>query len=501
MKNIIKNRFSIFLMLFLFGVMLTNTVTAFAQVVTITRNASGEVDIETKLHPNDPIDPTIAPDYETSVGFFYRLENTTTGKSYFWSSIINDNVNNEEITETLKLPDGTYTIIAYQSRKSKPIRSIKLSGTTGTFIISGSSYKFPEINFGGSHLKLFNSWNIYAHQFPPDSSKPEHFTEPSGTSEFLPGVAEPWVFMTLVKKDWVIGNPIKITFPDFLSFGGAIAGNYMHDGNLKRTKIEVSVDPVIPGFPQSVSLKNNVMTVSQQVIIHLIFKKNLAHVPDAYPLDATFGVSYSVDSLNEIQQIDTTFVFQTKPKPHDPNSLKVDKKELCECGFDEYLTYRIDYQNDGESPVDTALIILMDLNHLQTATIQHNNDTDGWQAPINYNLNFLPQKNEFMIKYLNGLPGLKQNSMPYPKVPAEACQDYFYIKVRKDDCLSAGTKIQPKAKIVFYGAVDTIYTNLDETLIVERSDCEPCKPHARCPNCPKKKPCWLFNWFRRKNKN
>lgn len=510
MKNLLKNHFSLISTILSFCLLAILPFPAFSQSIAITGNANdianGLVTIETKLDPSFPITNS-SPDNETSVGFFYRLENTTNGKSYFWQDFIYDNIDNETATETLKLPVGTYTVTAYESRKSRPIRSTKLSGS-GNFTVytNTNNYTFPEISLGNSLLKLFSSWNINWHQFPPYSPlPPEHYTKPLSNSDFLPGTTEPWVFMTLVKKDWIINAPINITFPDFLSFGGAIAGDYMNDIS-KKTTIHTAVAPNPPGIPQSVDISNISLPAGEQVIIHLIFKKKVNYIPsEPYPETASFTASYYITDTSDIDSIlfDTTFVFKPKPKPHDPNRLTVDKKELCECGSDEYLTYRIDYQNDGEAPVDTVFVALMDLNHLQKASIKHNNDTDDWSAPINDNLNFLLQKNEFLIDYKDsspqGLPGLKQNSISYPKPSAGACQDYFHIRVKKDDCLSAGEKIQPKAMITFLGTNDTIYTNLDETLIVDRTNCKPCPPNIKCPNCPKKKPCWLFAWFRKKN--
>ncbi len=471
-----------------------------AQSIAIATNSGGLVKIETKLDIGSPISNT-TPDYESSVGFFYRLEDVNNHYSYFWPNTIYDDIDDTKETamSTLELPNGTYQVIAYESRKSKPIRTTALASGT-PFTVTGSSYQFPEINLGGSELHLYSSWNIYWHEFPAYTTVPEHNTSPANT--YLPPTTEPWVFMTLVKKDWMINAPIQIEFPDFLSYGGFIWGNEMNS-----TKIGATVSNTL-GAPQSLSISNNgTVPANQQVIIHLIFKKNGNYIPsDTYPGAASFKGSYDTLQVGpggtpDTVLVDTTFVFKPKPKPHDPNRLAVDKKELCECGFNEYLTYRIDYQNDGEAPTDTVMVSLMDLNHLHPATIQHNNDTDGHMAPINYNLNYTPPKNEFLIKYPKGLPGLKQNSKMYPKVVAEACQDYLYIKVKKEDCLAAGTKIQPKAKITFAGTKDTIYTNLDETLIVASSECKSCPPNLRCPGCPRKEPCWLFRWFRRKNKH
>lgn len=508
MKNISANLNNLCLILALSGAIMFSHFSVKGQIVTASVNSnlpSEEVTIKTSL--TVPIDPT-GPDHETSVGFFYRLENIyNPEQSYFWSAVIQNDADDskEYITETLKLPAGTYTVIAYEYRKSRPVRSTKLSGTTNTFTINTSNFQFPEINIGASELKIFSSWNINWHEFPPYSSlRPEHYTKPPGP-EYLPATTEPWVFMTLVKKDWITPGAITITFPDFLSFGGAIVGNDMNDV-LKIKNIKTTVTPKSPNVPQSVSISNNSPLASEQVIIHLIFKKNGSYIPsEPYPETASFTAFYYIPSQSptELIQVDTTFVFKPKPKPHDPNRLTVDKKELCECGSYEYLTYRIDYQNDGEAPVDTVFVTLMDLNHLQKASIKHNIDTDGWRAPINDNLNFPLQENEFLIDYKGssprGMPGLKQNSISYPKPSAEACQDYFHITVRKDDCLSAGEKIQPKAMITFSGTTDTIYTNLDETLIVDRTNCKPCPPNIKCPNCSKKKPCWLFAWFRKKN--
>jgi len=476
-------------------------------VVSVAGNTGGIVDIKTTLDPTDPIEPSNSPDFETSVGFFYRLEKTDSPvQSYFWPATIHNGVTNadEHITESLKLPNGTYTIIAYQSRKSKPIKTTRLvDGGGSTFNVVGSTQTFPEIVLGASELKLFPSWNIHTHEYDDNTynPNPEHYTI---ASEKIPDESDPWVFLTVVKNSWKQGD-IKITFPEFLTFKGVVFENCMWSpGAIPSCKSSasllntVSVSPVVAGQLQYLTLeKANIAPLRNQEVIHLLFTKNSKFV---FPeIESNVGpAAFQVEHFNpDSIELDTTFVFTPKPKPHDPNELAVNKKELCECGVGEELTYRINYQNDGAAPTSQVTVMLKGTQYLDLSTIQHNNDTDDWSAPIQHNP-IVP--GEFKMAYAKGLPGLKQNSSQYPKVPVEASQDHFYFKVKKADCLPAGTVIQPVAEIQFLGANETITTNLDETKIVKKMDCKPCPPNRGCPNCPKKKPCWLFAWLQQKKK-
>jgi len=523
MRNRKESRLYVFLIVLSFAAMLGNTTSVFAQTLTkihITGgNDVGKLRVITKL--TEAIDPAAQ---ETSVGFFYRLENINTGKSYFWSNTVIDtaNVALESVSEILALPNGSYTLVVYQSRKSKPVKINRLinpgTGDMDTIIIN-NILDFPdlEIVLNGTNTELFSSWNISTDTFPSDNNpanNPEHYTAPRIKKNPAPDENEPWTFITLVKNDWGATGLFTLTYPEFFSFEGIITSDLMWkpggfvEGGPSNIFPSISHTPADPSrqIMGSVSLQKAVGTTSGQEIVHFIFKNNKNYVLPG--LDSNEPVSYKVSLITRYKWSDfpaeiDTFPFLTRPKPHDPNRLTVNKKTLCACGTDEYLTYRIDYLNEGRAPTYKVKVKLMDMTrHLQLSTIQHNNTTNGLKASIS---SVAGSPEEFIIDYpaSRGLPGAKQNSSDpfHPKVPAEECEDYFYIKVKKKDCLPADTIIQPKAMIVFYGAVDTIYTNLDETMLVKCLNCTPCPSNELlCPGCQKKKRCWLFHWFRRKNK-
>lgn len=433
----------------------------------------------------------------TSSGFFYRLEHTANGQSYFWMNSLK--YPQTSVETKLNLPTGTYTVVVYQSRKKKPIKPKNLSSNSNTSssgvytVPSPTPGAFPKTDLGGATTGLFSSWNIFTDGFPFDVNDPEHFTTPLNISAPIPSEEIPWVFMTLVKKNWQSPRIITITYPPCLVFGGMIADDAMWDetgaiqnGGTQTTTIYSVSDNVTN---RSVTLTKGTVSGGTQDIAHLIFEKNVSWVGE-YPKDVPFIVTYQVNPDSGLTEVDT-FIYNVSPAPHDPNRLEVDKKTLCECGSNEELTYRIQYQNDGDAPTDTVTVTLMDVTrHLQLGTLMHNGITSNRGMPITQ---IAGSPDVFLIDYksVKGLPGLGQS----PKVSPHECDDYFYVRLKKQDCLPAGTRIRPKAEIKFKGAKEIIYTNLEETLIVDKMDCESCPPNNRCPKCHKKKPCWLIRWL------
>ena len=449
-----------------------------AQAITVAGTTTGHLEISTA--PSAPITAT-----EPSFGFFYRLEWNVGGtkQSYFWPS--------STITQpdVLDLPNGNYQLTVYQSRKGGPIKT----GTKNLTVSGSALSSYPTIALGTSGLKLFNSWNVSTYEFPANTApNPDHHTIIPKT---IPDEEIPWVFITLVRKNWLDDNPVRISCPAYLSYEGAIMENCML-GTGCTTSMNLNITPYISSGQTFLNIQKAPGPIPQQVDIHLLFRKNPTYIPSVYPDDVSFGVNYTSTIPGDTATVDTAFTFAVKTLPHDPNRLEVDKDELCACGTDEYLTYRIDFQNDGAAPTNSVTVTLFNTTHLLDNTIQYQSNTGDWNAPISQSLN----PRQFTIDYLwmGGLPGLKQNTNSNPKPNPDECSDHFYVKIKKTDCLPAGTLIQPKAEIKFEGALETIFTNLDETMIVNEANCKSCPPNPRCPNCGKKKKCWLLNLFRKK---
>ncbi|MEO6758882.1 MAG: hypothetical protein ABIO24_05465 [Saprospiraceae bacterium] len=458
----------------------------------------GQIIFTTKL--SEAVTQLIGTDTAHSVGLFYRLDkiNTIESSSYFWSSIIyaNSDTTKEIGQDTLNLPNGDYNLTVYQVRKGGPIKT-----ANSKFNIADTTNfnQFPRINLGNSDLGLFNSWNFSTETFLDgiNNTNPSHFTE---YASLIPDENISWVFVTLVRNNWNVGS-IDLTFPDYLSYEGAIYKNCaIPEGNTGNciNGLDLGIQSFPSSGTSSISIQKNSATLKNQFVVHLIFKRK-DNFPN--PPIVGFGVNYIINRPEQREiRLHNDFNFTVYPKPHDPNCLAVDKKELCECGTDEYLTYRIDYQNDGAAPTEAVTVTLFNTPHLMESTIQHEQYTRGCNVSINPTGTLRSGPNQFIIVYpaSNKLPGLRQNSTLYPKVPADACSDYFYIKVKKENCLSAGIILQPKAQIVFAGTKDTIYTNLDETRIVSKINCKACPPNPACPRCPQKKRCWLRDLFIRK---
>ena len=470
--------------LYLLGALLFFQISVFSQNINLTStNTPGVVNISTT-----PSSPVSTSDGETSIGFFYRLEWETGGNkySYFWSG---STLHSDELS--LANNNSNYVLVSYELRKSGPIRT-----ASKAIQISNSSITTnPSINLGTtSDLKLFNSWNIYTNQFP-NSINPNPYHYDTQNSQ-IPNEDTPWVIMTIVKNSWADNTPITMSYPDYLAYKDAIFDNCMIGTN--NCSPSLTITPYSASGKKYLSIQKN-SSINGKAIIHVVFYKDPDYIAPI-PRDVEFGVSYhSENSPIPDDTIKVEFKFDVKVKPHDPNHLEVDKKELCECGSDEYLIYRIDYQNDGQAPTNEVTVTLYNTTHLIESTIQYHDYSDAWNAPISQSIN---NPRQFIINYngMGGLPGLKQNTF-YPKANADECSDHFYIKVKKEDCLSAGTMIQPKAEIKFLGAPETIFTNLDETMIVSKVNCESCPPNPRCPTCAKKKTCWFLNLFKGKKRD
>ncbi len=477
----------------LFSLILGTYGMLFAQpVLTYSSSGACTFDIITSI-ANEPIDSLSG---ESSVGLFYRLDGLDKQGSYFWDTIIGGT--NITTSKSLELPPGKFSLVAYQNRKGGPIKTGK-----GLTIINDSNtcpsevlptvFKEPE-----QRVKLSASWNVFSdpfYSYPPclHSTTNEYFSP-----------EDPWLFLTLSVKSWrTMEKDVSIYFDDInLDYVGAIAENYEHTQHDAWNFVE-EVKYTPDSGQATIWRKSGVdFPLNNETHIHLIFKKGseaFSHLPK---IEFTAEYSYRIETDTFIESVSLSL--PVKGAPHDPNSLEVDETWLCPCQANEWLTYRVNFQNMGTTDADTVMVFLTNDVHLYPASLKLLPDTAlvhktvMKQADIKYD----PAQKMFLVTPIY-LPGTAQVE---PRTYENwETQDYFMFRIRKEDCLKSGTMIQPQVGIVFYKdsiPQDTIFTNLEKTEIVienRRFHCQK-SPHPSCTACKKKKPCWLLALFRKNKK-
>ncbi|MBK8193354.1 MAG: hypothetical protein IPK76_09115 [Lewinellaceae bacterium] len=186
----------------------------------------------------------------------------------------------------LDLPFGlNYQLTVYQSRKGGPIKT-----GTKNFAVSGSAVSsYPTIALGNSGFKLFNSWNVSTFEFPASTApNPKHFTD---VQTDIPDEEVPWVFITMVRKNWLDDDPVRISCPAYLSYEGAIMENCML-GTGCTTSMNLNITPYISSGQTFLKIQKAPGPIPRQVDIHLLFRKNPTYIPSVYPDDVSFGVSF-----------------------------------------------------------------------------------------------------------------------------------------------------------------------------------------------------------------
>ncbi len=471
----------------------------FAQRVKVYQSGA-KTTIETFLTINDPIPANNDPfpmepqNGENAFGFFYRIDSDPTNKadivtgnegSYYWKDDLPAGKNS--ITKTIDLPPGKYSLVAYQSRKSKPIRSIIQDKLVDPIIFevpmpvggaTSTTFESVDMNMGGvvSNIKLENSWNVFTD--PASVSNPvDHKTFNSSPNQ---PANKPWLIITLSLQNWQ--RDIILTYEDkIFTYDGAIFGNKKDDfsASLPVSSITTTATPeqllIKPGTGPD--------NASGQTHVHLIFQLKPG---------AQFSSEYVKFTAMLENGTPVVLSLPVKPKPHDPNKLVVDKKTICPCAPAIELNYRVEFQNIGAAPVKDVSIILTDTKGLDMRTLTlKNSKTYKKGVAVSYSPGMMrPPVYQFKINNIN-LPGTNQANNPYPSVSADSTWDYIEFGVKTNACLKDNTFIRPKARVIFVGVPGYIETNIGETHILYSAGQStdgapmPCAPivSKNCKNC------------------
>lgn len=485
------NLFSIlFAISFIFIAIHVNAAGAYPDAPDLSYTINGnQVTIKTKLKVIQGGTSYYTTD-EQSVGFFYRLDSNSVndGHSYFWDTIIF--APNTEISTTIMLPKGEYSLVCYQTRKGGPIRP------TGKLVINVTATNtntFPTVNKTNNPILLTPSWNV--------------FTDPSYTSTLevhntynntaFPGDA--WLFVGLsvgsLSSTFTLNDIFLDYDKDKMTYHGAIDNNYESISTFPSGWLNVNSITDIPGSKGNLKTVLNTSNAQRERNILLIFKyKSTADVRDTI---ATF-IAYALDGITPV--FHDTLRLGVHGKPHDPNYLEVDKKALCPCQDDEYLVYKVNFQNKGTAPATKVTVKLENYSgslYPNTISVLSNNsalkNTFLKNAPVNHSKTY---NNTLFTIYPINLPGTGQ-SYPYWQT-----EDFFKFTIKKKDCMPLGSAIEPKVTIEFYdGKGDSmggIQTNLERTDIdfVECSGASPA-----CEGKCNKKKCCLLRIFRPRNRS
>jgi len=484
---------------------------AFAQKLTLSVAVKGTtVDIktffdQTSTPSSDPyyVDQIEPQNGETSFGFFYRIDSdpatnnnvSANAGSYYWRD---DMVypGKLALTKTITLPPGKYSIVAYLSRKSKPIKTVNLAGGSSG---SASIFEVPvteEVKLGGfeavdmkvgttlSPLKLENSWNVFTDGAAANTSADHYIFNASSN---VPGTTptQPWLFVTLSvnNSDWT-GQDIFMMYDPIFEYKGLIFANKANDisstswissddNSRKKSGVE----------PDSVIIKKGVLpnNPSGQTHVHFIFqlKRNVLFPPDFVKFTTQFENGTPVD-LN----------LSVKPKPHDPNSLTVNKKTICPCDKALELHYRVEFQNIGTGLVKDVQVVLMNTDGLDVSSLTPVGDKTLKKkvAMVYHRGPRAAPAPTFEIPGIN-LPGT--NQAPPNSVPDEETWDYLEFTVNTKGCLKDNTFIGPKARVFFADVPGYLDTNIGETHVLysagESTDATPipCTTtySLNCRNC------------------
>ncbi len=426
-------------------------------------------------------------DGQGSVGLFYRLEGGNLG-SYFWSETVYYPNVSTSIPKKLILPSGNFELICYQQRKGGPIQT-KSFQVTGT---GGCSGHFPKILPSSSNVKITPSWNAFVDEF---FSNPPTLQQTDETYQ-VPTPTEPWFFLSLSIANWPsFGLGIDLKYDaSILQFDSGIVKNYK-DSNFWDYTYIVSNDPVAGILHLN---PNNSQPINQETNTHLIFK-----LKTGIPISKEV-ISFSGEFVPPAAPGTDTIEVLIKKGPHDPNSLNVDKDKLCPCNCNEILNYQVNFQNKGSDFAEDVEVKWMNSQHLDVSSI---NLTAPTTTLKNASVN--ETSGTFSIKSIF-LPGTNQyNSATGSFYDYYHTEDNFKFSIKKADCLSIGTIIQPQVGITFISYDPTgkeirqpqILTNLERTEIVNPVNKEkPCEKNCTtCSGCKmKKKKCWLFRLFAKK---
>ncbi|NUO01199.1 MAG: hypothetical protein HUU01_11350 [Saprospiraceae bacterium] len=464
---------------FLFCFSLT---TVFGQKLTLSVAATGTgVEVKTIYEQiantsgtNNYVDPLDTLNGETSFGLFYRIDSDPTTNnnaslnagSYYWRDDI-VYPNKLALSKIIDLPPGKYSIVAYLSRKSKPIRTINLSGTMGSGFtlfevpaqdpnnLALNGFEAVDMTTGStpSTLKLENSWNVFTDRAIANTAT-DHliFNASSNVSGATP--TQPWFFITLsVENSAWVGQDISMIYNPIFEYKGLIFGNKAND---------ISSNSWISGEDKSkigtVIIKRGMLpkNLSHQTHIHFMFqlKPEVLYPPGYVKFTAQFETGPPV-----------TLDLAVKPKPHDPNSLTVNKKTICPCDKALELHYRVDFQNIGTGPVKDVRVVLMDTDGLDVSSLAPFGDkTLKKGVPMMYHRG--PRgapAPTFEIPGIN-LPGT--NQAPPNSVPDDETWDYFDFTVSTTGCLKDNTFIRPKARVFFSDVPGYLDTNIGETHVL-----------------------------------
>lgn len=494
MKNT-KENFSILrIFIFCYFAVAGIPVTLSAQLALVPQVAGCKVDITSTL---DAAVGSIPDADETSAGLFYRIDEINplglTIGSYFWKDTIYKP--NAGITKSLVLPVGDYKVVGYVSRKGGPIKTgyaaFEIDNSTCASPPSGMPSVFPiDANPSASRafrLRLDASWNICTdpNYFIPVN---EHKTETINTST----LATPWFFVTLSLSNWgeADASTVEVKFDgNILQYEGAIADNF-HNNTSGSWGYVDQIDGLSDANKVFVTIKGE--PKNKETHLHLMFKKKNNSLDAVVKTDFTATVTSA--SGTDFKASTALFV---KAAPHDPNSLEVNKDTICPCQTNQWLQYRVNFQNIGKAPASHVKVTLSnDISLLpETADVLYNNSfskkTFVHETPVVYD----SLTKTFNIDSIN-LPGTNQ-----PGVDASQTCDFFDFKIKVDNCRKLGTIIKPMVKIVFISGIPQppIFTNLESTvvanIITEEKECP--QPAAACTSCKKKK-CWLLQLFSKK---
>lgn len=489
MKNAIKKRCEAPALAHVIAIVLLVHYVLPAQPIVTAIPSGCKLNITTDLG-SEPIDPMKG---ETSVGFFYRLDGLNNEGSYFWDATISGT--NTSISKSIDLPTGSYSLVAYQTRKGGPIKTGSRVTINNTNACSPGI--MPLVNDPLlQQVKLSASWNVFTDPF---------YSNPTCSHETMStriSPAAPWLFVTLSVFRWpALGNDISIHFDDTnLDYIGAIADNY-DDSQQSSWKYVDDVDYTLNSGVVTVKRKNGVpLPPNSERHIHLIFDKGSSD------LGSLINTVFTANFINANGTTGSTSIAPpVKGTPHDPNSLDVDKDWLCPCQANEVLIYQVNFQNLGSAAADKVTVQLSNEANLDfspsSVQVMLNTNSDQKTFLKYANIAYDQASRTFTITPIN-LPGTNQLQ---PRTYDEwETQDYFKFKIRKKDCVRNGTIIQPNAAIKFFAGMSSmgiINTNLEETHVIDKpAEGIKCPdPHPSCNRCTKRR-CWLANLFKKKQK-
>lgn len=430
------------------------------------------VTIKTNFTNNAPY-PMDTQNGETAFGFFYRIDSdlannndgiTGNEGSFYWKDDMPGGTTT--ITKTINLPSGKYSLVAYQSRKSRPVRSLIQDKPLNPVIfevpvpVGPSSNTFEavdmKINGAVSPIKLDNSWNVF--------KDPANVSDPVDHHVFNTAIQpkdQPWLFITLSVSNlrWLGQLAILNYNEKVFTYGGAVFGNEKNDfsGTPWISGItNAIVSANLPTKQGELRITPGILPVnsSKQTHIHLIFQVK----QDAQFFSEYVDFSAKLDGGNPV-----ILSLPVKPKPHDPNKLVVDKKTICPCGPAIPLKYRVEFQNIGNGPVNRIGISLVNTAGLNMGSLRLlKGTTYKKNAAIAYSTDIMarPPAYSFDITGIN-LPGTNQ-TIPRSFADDETW-DYIEFEIQTNSCIKDGTFIRPQASVYFYGTNVTFVTNIGET--------------------------------------